>query len=356
MRQDRDVAVIRAFRVELPPDVFAVVMATGIMAIAADDHRYSRIGDALAAAATVAFVALTIGLLLGLVTRLATLLGAGGGRRGVVLGDARDPDVTLRMFTFVAGAAVLGVMWRARPGAVWVLAVLAAIGWLVLMPLLARGVRSRPAAELRDHARGAWLLVSVATAGLATTVADLAIIEGAYPLLVAGLVLWAVGVACYLAITGLIIWRATARPLRPDAMTPDSWILMGALAIATLAGAHLLQACDALGSAQALWRAVAAATLALWAVATAWIPFLLYAQMWRVDQRPGSLRFAGVWWSAVFPLGMYASATAATAAELGIGGLVTVSLVFFWIGLVVWTLVAVGLARFALGKLRRRPG
>jgi tellurite resistance protein TehA-like permease len=75
----------------------------------------------------------------------------------------------------------------------------------------------------------------------------------------------------------------------------------------------------------------------------------------RIKRRPALLQFAGVWWAMVFPLGMYSAATAATAAELGQPSLRTVSLVFFWVSLAVWGIVAVA----GLLRLRRalvQPG
>jgi len=92
----------------------------------------------------------------------------------------------------------------------------------------------------------------------------------------------------------------------------------------------------------------------LWVIASLWIPVLLYAEMWRVDSRAGSLHFAGVWWSAVFPLGMYAAASAETASVQNRPPLVTISLVLFWVALTVWLLVAVGLAHRAVSALRIR--
>lgn len=329
--------------IDLPADVFAIVMATGIVSVAASDHQYWLIRDILAAVASIAFVALTIGLGIRIITR-----------KSVIVAQSRDPDVALRMFTFVAGAAVLGGVWRSFPVVAWILAILGLIGWLVLIPLGARDVWSRARAELRDHAHGAWLLVSVGTAGLATSAADLAIIERFRPLVTIGLLLWLAGIVLYVAVTWLIAWRAVVGPFRPDAVTPDIWILMGALAIATLAGAHLLQAADSLGALRWLSDWVGPATMVLWVVASLWIPILLYAEIWRVDQRPGSLRFAGVWWSAVFPLGMYSSATAATAVELHIPALVTISLVFFWIAATAWALVTVGLTHSAVAGWHAR--
>lgn len=327
---------------ELPPDAFAIVMATGIVAVAAGDHRYGWIAAVLAALASLGFGLLAAALGLRLLTR---------GR--AIAAGARNPDVALRMFTFVAAAAVLGVIWQGRPVAVWGLSLLGLGAWLVLVPLAARDVGSRPRAALRDHVHGAWLLASVATSGLATSAADLAIQARAPALAWAGILLWLGALVLYGAVTWLIAWRVLAAPFRPEAVTPDSWILMGALAIAALAGAHLLEASRALGAITGLAGWLGPGTVLLWALASLWIPVLLYAEMWRVDQRAGSLHFAGVWWSAVFPLGMYAAATAATGARMHLPALATVSLVFFWIAFAVWTIVAVGMVHTAL--LRRTP-
>jgi tellurite resistance protein TehA-like permease len=135
-------------------------------------------------------------------------------------------------------------------------------------------------------------------------------------------VMWVLAMAIYALMTSLILARAFAGA----AFQPDHWILMGGLAIATLAGARLHEA-------------IAVAT---WVGATAWIPVLLYAHLVHVTRRAGSLRFAGAWWAAVFPLGMYSAATQATALAMGWPALTTVSLVFFWIALTAWIMVAFG--------------
>jgi tellurite resistance protein TehA-like permease len=77
---------------------------------------------------------------------------------------------------------------------------------------------------------------------------------------------------------------------------------------------------------------------------------LLYATVWRADHVPGSLRYQSVWWAAVFPLGMYSAASAATATQLHTPSLATISLVFFWIAFTVWTLVAIGLLHCTVGR------
>jgi tellurite resistance protein TehA-like permease len=96
---------------------------------------------------------------------------------------------------------------------------------------------------------------------------------------------------------------------------------MGGVAIATLAGDHIHRAG---------FRAIEPATVVTWIVASLWIPVLVMVSLRLRD---------GNWWAAVFPLGMYSSATFATAVETGWRPLATVALVFFWIALAAWLVV-----------------
>lgn len=330
----------------LTPDVFAVVMATGILSVAAGDHRYPHIDGVLAALAALVFVLLCLIGLVRLVTAPAALFR-----------KAREPDVALRLFTFVAACAVLGARFHTHRSATWLLATAATVAWLILVPLAVADVRSRPRADLREHVHGAWLLSSVATAGLAITAADLATHtrwRGWVVLSTAGLVL---SLVLYLVTTSLIGRRVVTTPIAANDVTPDTWILMGALAINALAGVRLRGALRS----QAVWTwfadAMHPAILVLWVGASAWIPVLLSAEIWRLYRRPDSVHFAGVWWSAVFPLGMYSTATQATAQALHLSVLTTVSLVVFWVGFSVWVLVAAAFVhstvRAAWGTPRR---
>ena len=114
---------------------------------------------------------------------------------------------------------------------------------------------------------------------------------------------------------------------------------MGALAIATLAGDHIHRAGV---------DGIREATIVTWVMATLWIPPLIYFGLRHV-QRPETRHFAGVWWAMVSPLGMYSSATYAMAVETGWAALPTISLVFFWIALSTWLVVAIaGLWRLCL--------
>lgn len=322
---------------KLPPEVFALVMATGIVSIAAADQRYHVIALILDVVAAAAFALFTVMIS----ARLASAPAAFGRQ-------LRDPDVALRSFTFVAACGVLATGLGPEPGQgrmllAWSLGAVALIAWLGLLPAAITDVCSRPAGELRDHAHGSWLLVSVGTQSLAISAADLAHGTAARPLLLLALAWWLLGLLGYVVVTWLIMWRALVGPFVPEKVTPDSWILMGALAIATLAGNRILAARPATTGLDWLITVARPQTLVLWIMASAWIPLLLAAQMWRAARRPASLHYEGVWWATVFPLGMYSAATFGLGVAQRNLILRTVSLSFFWVGFTTWLIVAFGL-------------
>ena len=316
--------------VQPAPDVFAAVMATGILSIAAHDHRYRWISDTLGVLAT-AVMAVLIVLAFALAGRLTRSW------------DLDSPDVTLRLFSFVAACAVLDSRLSAHPVMASVLCAVASSSWLLLAVLTVRNMAARSPTALRDHAHGAWELGSVGTSGLAIVVAKLARYTDQHRWLWLAVPVWVLALAVYGLMTWLLLWRSVAERRGAGGFQPDSWILMGGLAIATLAG-------DSIYGVAPAWLAdpVRAVTVATWVLASLWIPVLIYFTLNRVNQRPGVLHFAGVWWSLVFPLGMYSVATDASAAELGVDSLRTISLVFFWDALTAWLIVVIA------GALRLR--
>jgi len=306
------------------PDAFAVVMATGILSIGARDHHYRVLSDALGVLATVSLAVLTVAAV-----------------HAATHWDLRDPDVTLRLFTFVAACAVLDSRVAAHPVAVRALGAVALTAWSVLLVLTCRNMTARSLVALRSRAHGAWELASVGTSGLAILAAQATLRSGGRGWAVVAVVVWLTALLIYAAMTWLILWRTVTEREDREGFAPDDWILMGALAIATLAG-HTIY------SVAAAWLAtpVRIVTIVTWLLASAWIPPLVYFVLHRVNRRPAVLQLTGAWWALVFPLGMYSVATAAMAAELRAPALQTVSLVFFWNALTAWLIVAVaGLLR-----------
>lgn len=293
------------------PDAFAFVMATGIVSIAAADHRIDWLSVGLAVIA-----AGGMPVLMYLTARRWHF-------------DVRDHTVALPLFTYVAACAVLAARFAEHRVALWVFAGMALQGWLSLAPLTGRSMWRHRRTGLLDDARGGWELAAVATSGLAIVFADLDIVFWA-------VIFWALGIGVYLLMTALIVRRV-------DLAQPDSWILMGGAAIATLAGDHLHHILLPGPFADA----VRVVTLVTWVAATLWIPPLVYVAL---------RRFAGIGWPTVFPLGMYSSATYAMALETGWRWFVEVSLVFLWIALAAWISVAAqSLRRFRRSRAAETP-
>ncbi len=315
----------------LSPDVFASVMATGIVSISARDQNYWRISGVLAAVAVVAMILLT---LLSIVKNIV---------RKRFPFQWNDPDVAVRLFTFVAACTVLGARFETHPGVVGSLAAIAWLAWVVLAVATVRSIRPFNRTGLRDRAHGAWELATVATSGLAIVTAQLAFLGRDAELLNVGIVVWLTAIGIYGAVTWLILWRAAAVP-SDDIWRPDSWILMGGLAIATLAGDSLHRASMAVVIEDWLTGAIRSLTVVTWVIATLWIPPLIYQ-----TARHLHLRFTGAWWAMVFPLGMYSAATFAMGVETGWRPFRTMSLAGFWIAFAAWLLVALA----AAGAVRR---
>jgi tellurite resistance protein TehA-like permease len=285
-------------------------MATGIVSIAAADHGYHWVSDGLIVVAAAALPVLMV-----LIARRWREY------------DFGDPDVVLGLFTYVAACAVVGARLAEHRIVLWVLAGMALQGWLSLVPLVIRAMR-RCRGSLRDRAHGGWELAAVATSGLAIVSAGLDIVFWAT-------VFWVLGIGVYLVMTALILARVRRDRSAPQLSQPDMWILMGGIAIATLAGDHL----HAILLPGPIADVVRGVTIVTWAVASAWIPLLAIVAV---------RRRVGLGWPAVFPLGMYSSATYAMSVETGWRWLTVASEAFWWIAVAAWLIV---LLRFRRGTV-----
>lgn len=281
------------------PDAFAAVMATGIVSVAAADHGLEAVSVPLA---VLGCVGLPVLMYLTAVTWR---------REGWSLDDV---DTAVALLTYVAACCVLVGRFDGHPVAVWILGPLAVQGWLSLIPVIARGMWRLRWTGLRERAHGAWELVSVSTSALALLCAAADVLSWS-------LILWVSALLAYVAMTALVAWRAVSDPTVRRGAPPDLWIVMGGAAIATLAGEHL----HALLSAGPLADVVRSVTVVTWGIATAWlVPLMLVG--WR--------RMLA--WPAVFPVGMYASATYAVAGETGWSWLVPASLALTCIAVALW--------------------
>src|SRR6185295_11151462 len=219
---------------DVKPDTFAAVMATGIVSIAALDHGFRVVSDVL--------IVLAGGALPMLIAAAATAW-----RRESW--NLNDLDVAIRLCTYIAACAVVGARLAEYRVVLWVLA-----------PVVARRMWRDRGVGLRARAHGGWELASVATSGLAIVTADLKIVFLA-------VLFWVVAIGVYLAMTGLVVWRAIDDSSAPELLQPDIWILMGGAAIATLADDHIHKTG---------LESVRPVTMVTWIVATVWIPLLVH--------------------------------------------------------------------------------
>lgn len=324
---------------EFSPGYFAMVMATGIVSLALHDQGWDSAAHALFAVNIAAYGALWMLTLLRL-TRCCEGL----------LGDLLSHDRSAPFLTMVAATCVLGSQfalltpWMGVAIALWV----AGVGlWVFLNYAFFSVVTLRnPKPPLDQGIHGIWLLAVVATESVAV-LGVLVSPEFAQPKLVAFLSLAAAlaGALVYLCFITLILYRWMFFSIKPDQLTPDYWINMGALAITTLAGATLLQASGHWGLLQDLRPFLAGFTLLAWSAATWWIPLLLVAGVWRHILGKVSWKYEPAYWSMVFPLGMYATATTMVGKTIGLDFLHPVGAAFAVLSAAAWTAAFFGMLR-----------
>jgi tellurite resistance protein TehA-like permease len=148
--------------------------------------------------------------------------------------------------------------------------------------------------------------------------------------------------------------------MEAEDLTPTYWIDMGALAITTLAGSHLLQAADEWRLLEEIAPFLKGFTLFFWAMGTWWIPLLVSIGIWRHVFKRVPLVYGSEYWSLVFPLGMYSAATFDLIQATGMTFLGVIPSLFVYLALAAWGLTFAGMVRRLVGfispKKESRPG
>lgn len=330
----------------MSPAYFGMVMATGILSIAANLLGMPRLAHALFLLNLLIYAVLWLLAVLRIVRFPRQFFGD-------MIDHLRGPG----FFTTVAATSILGSQFvvleaNYRMGAaLWGLAT---ILWILLTYTVFAGltVKERKP-SLEKGISGAWLLAVVGTQSIAVLGALLAAHAGQparLELNFLALSMWLWGGMLYIWMMSLIFYRYTFFPLLPGDLSPPYWINMGAMAISTMAGSLLIINASDAPILLSLLPFIKGFTIFYWATGSWWIPMLVILGLWRHAYKRFPLSYDPLYWGAVFPLGMYAASTALLIKAMGLDFLGILPMIFMYIGLAAWTATFVGLL---LNLLRR---
>ncbi|SLN71188.1 tellurite resistance/C4-dicarboxylate transporter family protein [Oceanibacterium hippocampi] len=331
----------------LHPAYFALVMATGIVALALQLQH----------------IAFLPTLLFWLNAVFLVVLVAATGVRilrhtQAFTADLRSYSRGVGFFTIVAALGVFGSqleLQMAADGLAVVVWLTTALLWLVMTyGIFAMLTVHRDKPGLDEGLNGGWLVSVVATQSVSilTVLVLPASVPAALqdPLMVVALAFWLGGGVLYLWLTTMIFLRYTFFRMRAEDLTPSYWINMGAAAISTLAGATLVEHAALSPVVTDLLPFVKGLTLCFWAVGSWWIPLLVILGLWRYLLRGVPFSYDPLYWGAVFPLGMYSVCSHHLADILHVSFLMSLSTVFLVFAVAAWIAALAGLVDSRLGS------
>jgi|SRR5690625_991727 len=336
----------------LSPAYFGLVMATGIVSLAAYLLAVPGVANTLFMINVGAYVVLWLLTLLRLVRYPQRVFED-------LIDHVRGPG----FFTVVAGTCVLGSQFLVLADAprialaLWVAAVVLWVGlnYAIFLGLTVK--RHKP--SLQAGINGAWLLAVVATqaiAALGTLLAATVALPYQQETHFLAVALWLWGGMLYIWMMSLIFYRYTFCAISPSELTPPYWINMGAMAISTLTGSLLLLNTGESALLLALQPFIKGMVIFYWATGTWWIPMLLLLGVWRYGHQRFPLRYDPLYWGAVFPLGMYTVGTHQMIEAMGLEFLRILPQTFVYVAVAAWMLTFAGLVHSLWRQLMKWRG
>ncbi len=332
----------------LSPSYFALVMATGIISIAAYFEELPVVAHVLF------YVNIVFLLLLFCLFSYRSIY-----YKKQILQDFRSYEKGPGFFTIVAAFCIVGnqlvLLFNAVAIAETIL-MIAVIGWLIIIyGFFFTFTITKDKKSLKEGISGSWLLIVVAIQALSALVSLVSqdFDASSYLLLFLALCLFLIGCIFYLYFMSLIIYRISFFSLNVDELGAPYWINMGATAISVLAGSMLILHSRAFHFIVDILPFLKGFTLFFWAAGTWWIPLLIILGIWRhlIKREPlptSAEGYAPTYWAMVFPLGMYTVCTFRLSEALEIQFLKGISDVFIYAAFLAWAAVIFGFLSYWL--------
>jgi len=319
------------------PGYFALVMATGIVAIGANQQNLDLLAQILYVITVLAYVVLAV-LLASRMIRYWSNFAA----------DVTNHAKGFAFLTTVAATNVLASAsivihgWWNLAWALWwaSLVLWAAFVYTTLIAV----VTDRDKPGLQGGINGSWFLLTVSTQSIAVVAGLFLTRTDSDALAFIAIAAFALGVVLYLIVMTMVFLRWTFHPLDPTEADPPAWIAAGAVAITVLAGSNILLAADqATDRVARLAPFLEGLVVTAWATATFWFPLMIAIGIWRHLVRRVPLRYHPSYWAMVFPLGMYGAATYRMNAAIDLGALAWLPKIELLVALAAWTVTFAGL-------------
>lgn len=325
------------------PGYFAIVMATGIISIAAYSLNMAPIAYLLLWL-NIGFYSILIVLLL---LRILFYFSH-------VVKDITDHQNSPGFLTLVAGSCILGTQMLVFYDNIYLAKIFLTFGvagWVIIMYtfftiITVKG--DKPGIE--KGINGAWLITIVATQSIAILCAlvapSISISREVYFFF--SLFMYFAGCFLYIIINSLIFYRFSFFIFQPHELSAPYWINVGAAAITTLAGSTLMLSGKEWPFMADILPFMKGFTLFFWSASSWWIPLFLILGFWRHFAKKIPLPFSSSgyhpsYWSMVFPLGMYTACTFKLSQALGLSFLKSIPEYFIYIAFASWIMVFAGL-------------
>lgn len=322
----------------LYPGCFAFIMATGIISNAMYFTDHHVVSAALFVVSVVSFPCLC----------LMTLIRAIR-FRDALWADLINPRLVFSFFTIVAGADVFGagLCLRGFVGAATLMWFFALVLWFLLIYFSFGVLTFFNSASVANVVHGGWLIAIVGTESLVVLGTQIAPHLGDFAPAAFVMIhmFWGVGLGLYGIFVTLFAYRIFFFEVKPGDLTPLLWVVMGAAAISTNAGSTLILLKSSLPFLDSMRPFIDGVTLVIWAWASWWIPLLLAFDIWKYGFHRQPIGYTPMWWSFVFPLGMYALASLRLSLASDFTQLQTLSYIMVWLALAAWLATSMGLCR-----------